>query len=114
MTPECSRRECRHDLQGSSRGFARCKHPRYDRIHATDRVDLIRNASWLGGAPEIADHNAGGTRSELADGLGTIRRSGVQHHLVTVMKKRLHRCPPELPVMKTIAIRCSSHCSAAV
>ena len=49
----------------------------------------------LGGVAEIADHDADGTRSKLGDGLGTIRRSGVQHHLVAVMKKRLRRCPPE-------------------
>jgi hypothetical protein len=47
---------------------------------------------FLGGAAEVSDCYPGDTRGELADGLGTIRRSGVQHDLMAVVKKRLRRC----------------------
>src|SRR6516162_8827056 len=62
-----------------------------DRIHATHCVDLVCDASDLGGAAEIADDNPRGTRREFGDGRGAARRSGVQHHLMAVIKKRLRR-----------------------
>src|SRR6516162_3647107 len=62
-----------------------------DRIHATHCVDLVCDASDLGGAAEIADDNPRGTRREFGDGRGAACRSGVQHHLMAVIKKRLRR-----------------------
>jgi hypothetical protein len=62
-----------------------------DRFHAANSVDLIRDASGLGTATEIADDDPCGTRRELAEGPRAIRRSGVQHHLMTAIKKRLGR-----------------------
>src|SRR5215831_1620080 len=62
-----------------------------DRIHATDCVDLICDASDLGGAVQITDDNPRETRREFGDGRGAARRSGVQHHLMAVIKKRLRR-----------------------
>jgi hypothetical protein len=50
-----------------------------DRIHAPDCVDLVCDASGFRGAGEIADHNPGGTRRELGDHRGALRRSGVQY-----------------------------------
>jgi hypothetical protein len=66
-----------------------------DRIHSTDRVDLIRDTPGLSGAAEIADYDSCGSRGELADGRDAIRRSGVQDHSVSVIEKRLRRRPPE-------------------
>jgi hypothetical protein len=59
-----------------------------DRIHAPDCIDLICDAPGLRGAAEVADHNTGGPRRETSDGRSAIRRSGVQHHSMALVKKR--------------------------
>ena len=61
------------------------------RIHASDCVDLICDAPGLGGAAEVADYDPSRTQRELGENLGPIRRSGVQHHFVAVIKERLRR-----------------------
>jgi hypothetical protein len=62
-----------------------------DCIHAPDRVDLIRDAPGFGGAAEIADHNPDGPRRVPGERRCAVRRSGVQHHLMAILKKRLRR-----------------------
>src|SRR5690348_8298068 len=64
-----------------------------DRIHAPDRVHLIRNALRLGAAAEIADRNSLGARGEISDRCGTIDRARVQHHAMALIKQGLCRCP---------------------
>jgi hypothetical protein len=58
-----------------------------DGVHAPDRIDLVCDALGFGCAAEISDCNPCGTRREPSDGCSAVRRAGVQHHLMALMKE---------------------------
>jgi hypothetical protein len=62
-----------------------------DRVHPSDRVDLIRDALRLCCASEISGYQPRGTRGEPAECCGTISRTRVQYDAVTLIEERLCR-----------------------
>ena len=61
------------------------------RVEDTMRVCLVGDAANFGRIREVPDHDTCGTADEIAEFIGTFRRSGVDHDLVAVIEECL-RC----------------------
>src|SRR3954464_8337212 len=63
-----------------------------DRVHWSDRVDLVGDASGLSRAAKIADDHTSRLRSEILDGgRGALTRSRVQDDRMSLVDQRLRR-----------------------
>jgi len=54
-------------------------------VHATDRVNLFRDAKGLGSAAKIADYDPGGLGCEVGQRRGAFGRSCMQDDLMAVI-----------------------------